>query len=95
MKVINILMIIGQIGFVEPRTDLVRSKPRDFDVQLPQLTVKKVTEIKPKKSPKTSRERKNRRKLRNDTRNRKRLENRRRRNSRRRYRSRSFTRGDF
>ena len=93
MKVINILMIIGQIGFVEPRTDLVRSKPRDFDV--PQLTVKKVTENK-KKSPKTfSRERKNRRKLRNDTRNRKRLENRRRRNSRRRYRSRSFIRGDF
>ena len=94
MKVINILMIIGQIGFVEPRTDLVRSKPRNFDVQLPQLA-KKVTENKPKKSPKTSRERKNRRKLRNDTRNRKRLENRRRRNSKRRYRSRSFTRGDF
>ena len=93
MKLINILMIIGQIGFVEPRTDLVRSKPRDFDV--PQLTVKKVTDNKPKKSPKTSRERKNRRKLRNDTRNRKRLENRRRRNSRRRYRSRSFIRGDF
>ena len=99
MKIINIFMIIGQIGFVEPRTDLVRSKITLFDV-LPLKLGKNSNENelpqkKSKTSKKISKDRKNRRRIKNDTRNRKRSENRRRRNSKRRYRSRLFARGDF
>ena len=99
MKIINIFMIIGQIGFVEPRTDLVRSKITVFDV-LPLKLAKNAAGNEPpqkksKLSKKISKDRKNRRRIKNDTRNRKRSENRRRRNSKRRYRSRLFARGDF
>lgn len=100
MKVINIFIIFGQISFVEPRTDLIRSKITVFDV-LPSKYEKNVNENelpqKTKKSKllKNPKDRKNRRRIKNDTRNRKRFENRRRRNSKRRYRNRLFARGDF
>lgn len=100
MKVIKILMMIGQISFVEPRTDSLRSELNDFSVLSPKIA-NNVTEnnlprqSKKYKLSKNSRDRKTRRKIRNDTRNRKRFENRRKRNSKRRYRSRPFTRGDF
>ena len=100
MKVINIFMIIGQMNFVEPRTDLVRSKITVFGV-MPSKLVKSVNENeqpqKAKKSKllKNSKDRKNRRRIKNDTRTRKRSENRRRRYSKRRYKNRQFARGDF
>ena len=100
MKVINIFMIIVQINFVEPRTDLVRSKITVLGV-MPSKLVKSVNEnelpqkTKKYKLSKNSKDRKNRRRIKNDTRNRKRSENRRRRYSKRRYRNRQFARGDF
>ena len=100
MKVINIFMIIGQINFVEPRTDLVRSKITVLGI-MPSKPVKSVNEnelpqkTKKYKLSKNSKDRKNRRRIKNDTRNRKRTENRRRRYTKRRYRNRQLARGDF